>query len=295
MSERRPVETVDPDEAFAALADDTRIDILRALWDADEHRATFSELREAVGMRDSGQFNYHLDKLVGRFVRRTDDGYELTLAGMSVNGAIEAGAFTMDGRLDPVDLEEPCPVCGGDRTFSYEDEEAHVSCADCSFGLAAPVPPGVFVDCTPGEAPAVASRYFRTMLRQVADGFCWHCEGPVTLSVRPFAATGDGDLPADVSDVPVARFECERCGHVVTSDLGSVFVDHPAVAGFYLDRDAGGRDTPFGTFDTLDPDRSELRERDPLRASVTFPADDDALTLVVDSDGEVVAVERSDQ
>jgi DNA-binding transcriptional ArsR family regulator len=295
MSERRPVETVDPEDAFAALADDTRVDILRALWDTEEQRATFSELREAVGMRDSGQFNYHLDKLVGRFVRKTDDGYELTLAGMSVNGAIEAGAYTMDGQLDPVDLEEPCPVCGGDRTFSYEDEEALVTCADCSFGLGAPVPPGVFVDCTPEEAPDVASRYFRAIVRQVADGFCWHCEGPVALSVQPLATTGDGDPPADVADVPIARFECERCGNVITSDLGSAFVDHPAVAGFYFDRGVDVREHPFETFDTLVPDRSEIRERDPFRASVTFPADGETVTLVVDGDGEVVAVERSDE
>jgi len=295
MSERRPVETVDPEDAFAALADDTRVDILRALWSDEDQQATFSELREAVGMADSGQFNYHLDRLVGRFVHKTDDGYELTLAGMAVNGAIEAGAFTMDGRLDPVDLEEPCPVCGGERTFRYEDEEAVVSCADCSFGLGASVPPGVFVDCDPGEAPAVASRYFQAIVRQVADGFCWHCEGPVTLSVRPLAATGDGDPPADVPDVPVAHFECERCGNVITSDLGSAFIDHPAVAGFYFDHDVDVFDHPFGTFDTLDPDRSEIRERDPFRASVTFPADGEAVTLVVDGDGAVLAVERSDR
>ncbi|MEF8884798.1 MAG: helix-turn-helix domain-containing protein, partial [Haloarculaceae archaeon] len=106
MDEPRPVETRDPDEAFAALADDTRVDILRALWSDEDQRATFSELREAVGMRDSGQFNYHLDKLVGRFVRKTDDGYELTLAGLYVNGAIEAGAISY-GPLYPFSAMPP--------------------------------------------------------------------------------------------------------------------------------------------------------------------------------------------
>ena len=46
---------------------------LSAVAHPDDPR-TFSELREAVGMRDSGQFNYHLDKLLGTFVRVTEEG-----------------------------------------------------------------------------------------------------------------------------------------------------------------------------------------------------------------------------
>ncbi|WP_254272759.1 DUF7347 domain-containing protein [Haloarcula marina] len=41
-------EAADPDEAFAALSNGTRVDILRALSEADDHTATFSELRDAV-------------------------------------------------------------------------------------------------------------------------------------------------------------------------------------------------------------------------------------------------------
>ena len=65
------ITTDETEEAFTALSDATRIGILRTLWDAEDHEATFTELREAVGMRDSGQFNYHLDKLTGRFVTTT--------------------------------------------------------------------------------------------------------------------------------------------------------------------------------------------------------------------------------
>jgi hypothetical protein len=73
-------------EAFATLGNETRLSILLALWEAYEpfvatNAVAFSELRERVGMRDSGQFNYHLDKLRGHFVRKTDAGYELRRAG----------------------------------------------------------------------------------------------------------------------------------------------------------------------------------------------------------------------
>ena len=53
MDETRLVETADPEEAFAALSDGTRVEILRVLWDADDP-LPFSELREAVGVWDLG-------------------------------------------------------------------------------------------------------------------------------------------------------------------------------------------------------------------------------------------------
>jgi len=295
MSETRPVETGEPEEAFAALSDETRVDILRALWEAEDREATFSELREAVGVADSGQFNYHLDKLVGRFVRKTDDGYELTLAGLHVNGAIQAGAYTMEGTLDPVEIDDPCPFCGGTRTFHYEDEAVTIGCANCAFTLGAPVPPGVFADYDREAAPAVASCYFRTIVGQVSNGFCWYCDGPVELTVCSLAAASEAEVPEELADLPFAHFECERCAADITSDLGSALVDHPAVGGFYFDHGVDVRERPFHTFNALDPGRSEIRQRDPFRASVTFSVDADSLTLVVDENCDVVEVERSDR
>ncbi|MFB9807964.1 winged helix-turn-helix domain-containing protein [Haladaptatus pallidirubidus] len=62
-------------DAFQLLADETRLEILFALWNAPEWTATFTELKDAVGMRDSGQFQYHLNQLAGTFIRQVDDGY----------------------------------------------------------------------------------------------------------------------------------------------------------------------------------------------------------------------------
>ena len=54
------VQQVEPEEAFAALTDETRLEILQELWESDIQTVPFSELRRAVGIRDPGQFNYHL-------------------------------------------------------------------------------------------------------------------------------------------------------------------------------------------------------------------------------------------
>jgi DNA-binding transcriptional ArsR family regulator len=91
-------ETLSPDAAFATLGSETRFAVLRALAEADD-AVSFSALRDRVGMADSGQFNYHLDRLVGHFVERADDGYRLAPAGERVAEAVLSGAVTERPRL----------------------------------------------------------------------------------------------------------------------------------------------------------------------------------------------------
>lgn len=100
----------DPVEAFEALADGTRLAILRALVDhqreqPDEPALSFTELRERAGVEDSGLFNYHLEKLVGRFVRDTGAGYELGYRGERV---LRSPTVEENG----TEPDEGCPVCG---------------------------------------------------------------------------------------------------------------------------------------------------------------------------------------
>lgn len=98
--------------ALDLLSDGTRVAILRELARA-EGPLRFAELRRRVGLRDSGTFNHHLSKLVGRFVRETDRGYALDRAGSRLIAAagVADGAGDPDGgETDPVDGE--CPVCG---------------------------------------------------------------------------------------------------------------------------------------------------------------------------------------
>lgn len=100
-------------DALSALASEPRIKILRVLAESDEP-LTFSDLREAIDMYDSGQFNYHLTELCGRFVRNTDRGYILGHAGervvLAAAGLDSEGATALaeQARTD----SDECPVCG---------------------------------------------------------------------------------------------------------------------------------------------------------------------------------------
>ena len=47
MSEPDLTESVDPAAAFAALSDDTRVDILRALWAADDETGNVRDIERS--------------------------------------------------------------------------------------------------------------------------------------------------------------------------------------------------------------------------------------------------------
>ncbi|QZP36466.1 DUF7347 domain-containing protein [Halobaculum magnesiiphilum] len=106
----------DAADALSALASEHRIAILRELAAADGP-LSFSTLRERVGMRDTGRFNYHLGELRGRFVRERDGGYVLGHAGERVVLAAadldpEGAAMLADGRTTEGGGDDACPVCG---------------------------------------------------------------------------------------------------------------------------------------------------------------------------------------
>jgi hypothetical protein len=69
-----------PVETFSLLANEDRLTILKVVVQAAERGETplsFSTLREAVDIRDSGRFSYHLQKLTGQFLASSADGYLL--------------------------------------------------------------------------------------------------------------------------------------------------------------------------------------------------------------------------
>jgi hypothetical protein len=107
-----------PTDPLSVLGHEVRMDILRALAEADGP-VSFSRLRERVGLRDSGTFNYHLQELCRYFVRETREGYELGDAGSRVIGAAGGAAApssddetTTGAEEAPAAADESCPVCG---------------------------------------------------------------------------------------------------------------------------------------------------------------------------------------
>lgn len=68
-------------------------------------------------------------------------------------------------------LDDSCPFCGGDRTFSYEDEMARFDCEECEVGIYLGMAPGIFAGYDTEAFPAVADRYLRTEIAKVRNGY----------------------------------------------------------------------------------------------------------------------------
>jgi len=220
-----PVTATDAADAFSLLADATRLSILEALVVANREDPTsatlsFSELYERSGIEDTGRFNYHLDKLVGRFVEKSE-GYRLSPAGIRVAGAVFSGYYD-----SPTDVEDeplgPCPACDGTLSVSYESGLFSVSCeGGHAFGDL--VPPRVFEDRDAAAAAEAMAVAVVGRARQAQRGACPQCFGHVEWSmVEP--------PPDDTAPGPVAlSWQCRTCGVPYAAPPGMFVPWDPAV------------------------------------------------------------------
>ncbi|MFC7074137.1 winged helix-turn-helix domain-containing protein [Halovenus rubra] len=104
-----------PEDAFSILGDETRLTILLELADAFQTESdglSFSELRRRVGVEDSGQFNYHLDKLSEGFIEKADDKYSIRSSGLAVVSAVYAGTYGDGSGDETAESSWDCPKCG---------------------------------------------------------------------------------------------------------------------------------------------------------------------------------------
>ena len=280
-------ECLSPAEAFAVVGNETRLAILEALWTA-ERPAAFSDLRRRVGMRDSAQFNYHLDKLVGQFVRKTEEGYEFRQAGRAVIRSVLAGTLNQSPELEPFPVEGTCVDCGSGLQARYEDEHFHIECSECGRPHGGyPFPPGGLEDRTREEALDAFNQRARHLSCLSKDGVCPECNGRMETSVR-YATEGDAmglEIRVD--------YECERCHLTTSSSTGLALLDDAEVVSFYRDHGVDLNDVPFWTLDwCVTDEHTEVASEDPWRLRVTIELDGEELVATLDGDFAVVSTER---
>lgn len=299
-----------PEEAFSVLGNGTRIQLLRELG-AAEGPLTFTQLRDRVGLRQGGRFNYHLDKLVGHFVAKTNAGYELRQAGKRVVEAVLSGAVTEDPVLEPTILDYDCRLCGAPIKLSYRAERVELYCTRCAgqygpdvkrresafdgeggvlggYGL----PPAGIRGRSPREVLTAASLMGHLHAVAAANGLCPRCGGMVdcTVTVCEDHRRGDGLCPKcnKRHAIQVTR-TCRTCpyenagmaiNHVVAALPLRIFVAEqgidPIVEGYRWGWDY----------------EEDIRQTDPLVADLTFHVDGESITVTVDDELDVVAVTR---
>ncbi|MFC4549790.1 MULTISPECIES: winged helix-turn-helix domain-containing protein [Halorussus] len=284
-----------PGEAFSVVADETRIDILRALA-ATEREASarnpvsFSSLFDRVATDDSGLFNYHLKKLTGRFVRKTDEGYQLRYAGRKVVRAVVEGALTDRADLDPFEARDPCPACGAPVEIGYDDRErVAIECTECDeTGLYAPFPPNGLAGRSPVEIERTVDRHVRAKFALLDAGVCPECRGEMDAEL-----TGDSPDHWEYQGHEVlAHYRCRSCENQFWTTLGVSLLDHAAVVAFFYERGVDVRDRPFWSHRfVVNNDRLTVESRDPWRVRACVECDGDELRLLVGERLDVLEVE----
>jgi len=309
--------TLSPDDAFAVLGNETRMDILRTLGEADDP-LSFSELRDGVGMRDSGQFSYHLERVVGHFVRKDDDGYALRQAGRRIVEAVLSGAVTESPVVSPTRIDHPCHYCGSPVEVSFRTDRVVKYCTECAgksgtptdeggrfvpredgYLGALPLPSAGIQNRTTAEVFEAAWTWTNVELLTEASGMCSRCSAPLEASVNVCESHGATDGLCDRCDSRYAvefHARCTNCindlrgpfvlGLVADTDLLAFLLDHG------LDPVAPSRE------DVYEVDRihmnydEEVRSTDPFEARFTFSAGGETLALTVDDDLSVIDATR---
>ncbi|RKD95881.1 winged helix-turn-helix domain-containing protein [Halopiger aswanensis] len=281
---------LDPADAFALVSNETRLSILEALWMADEQPVSFSELRREVGMRDSAQFNYHLQKLTGHFVRQDEEGYAFKHAGEKIVRSVIAGSFTEDPSIEPFPVAGECYACGGDLEASYADERLAIDCTDCGHGHGEyAFPPGGLNDRTREEVAAAFDQRVKHLHCLAADGVCPECNG--RMRSRIVEESGDCCLGVGLR----VDHECAQCDYTLCSAVGLRLLDHPAVVGFHRDRGVSLAERPYWTLPWCVSDEyTTLTERDPLRLEVRISLAGDELRVTLDENLDVLETRVAD-
>lgn len=326
-------ETIGPAaaEAFKILGNETRMAILVALWDAhdplaEDNSLSFTELRNRVGIRQGGRFNYHLDKVVGRYVARTDDGYVLRPKGLKLLETIVAGTGHATS-LAPTEIDVACQLCGGDTAITYRDEgELYHVCLDCEGNFdwgtnvcsaghvyrdrevtgsplsAVEFEPAGLADRSP-EVLFAAGRYalYGHQLMK-SGGVCDECHGvtDASLAICTDHDASSGRCPSCEKRSRIrVRFVCSTCKEGGSNTPAGVALFHPAVIAFLYDQGvhigAGMND-----FETLKRNRrlldeeitvtEDVRSIDPPRVEVTYETTATGVSLVFDEGLDVVEV-----
>lgn len=226
--------------AFELVSDETRLGILQVLAERlrespEQPTMRFSDLRRAVGVRDSGNFNYHLGQLTGGFVTQTDDGYRIGAAGLRVVAAVLSGVYDPDATLGPVTLSDPCPVCEDDLRARYADGLVRVVCAaDADHRFRIPLPPRAVEDRSLEEVLTLVTRKMWRDLDVAVAGSC-----PLCYNRLEWAVSGAAEREVTEFDT-----QCSQCGAVIEVPAVAVLFGEPTAVAFFADHGVSLHEQP---------------------------------------------------
>ena len=302
-------------EAFELLGNETRLAILLALWEAvdpvrppSETALPFSELRKRVGIRHGAQFNYHLDKLVGQFVRKTDAGYTLTTSAERILSVIWAGTLTGSSSFADEQIDAACMLCGTPTLVAYSDGILTQRCPSCDGVTREPTessgviareyrPPVGLENRTPREFVQEGKTWHRHQRHAFIEKTCPDCSGTVTATIHVCDDHDSHDLTVcdrceRVHEID-ASFVCDVCKSSMRTGIWNTILTDVAVIAFFhehgLDTKALEDELAYGVlYEAVE--RVAVHSEEPLEVVVSVELDGDRLDVTLDDEAHIIDV-----
>lgn len=279
-------------ETFATIGNETRAEILRILGEDPYAGLSFSELRSRMeGDIDSGQFNYHLQRLLGQFVDRTDDGYTLRPEGVTLYRLIRAGSFTRELRLEPFDADFDCYFCGTAVEARYETGIFELVCPGCEYQYGkSRLPPSAIDPDEPRAALALIDRYLRRNVVSLSGGVCPFCVNSLDIG---FVSGADVWMESAAELDALVGYACDHCGNEHYLSVGLSLLYDSSLIAFFEDHGVDITATPHWELEfAMTDDAVTVRQTDPWEVSLEVSRGDETLVITVDDDLTVLERRR---
>lgn len=303
-----------PDAAFKALGNETRMEILQTLGRADDP-LSFSQLRNRVGIRRGGRFNYHLGKLVGHFIEKSEQGYDITQAGRKVIQAVLSGAVTEAPESGLTEIDEACQLCSAPIEVRYRDHRMEAFCTECA-GIwgdekydsieqtdgylgQRQLPPAGLVDRSWNEAYRAAWVWHMLKIYALANELCPACSAHLDMgfSVCSDHEPGDGRCEhCDRRYAAIFRASCRNCIFEVSGTAPTYFAATNTELLNLLTESGLNPISPDSIAEVhhvYSDYGEEIISADPFEGRFTFTVADEAITFTVDDTLSITDVTRA--
>lgn len=294
-----PEDRLTPQDAFAILGNEYRSEIIRTLGEEQgsegpRPQLSFSELysKAAVDITTS-QFNYHLQKLVGPFIDKTEKGYRLRHEAVTIYRTILAGTYTRNTRIEQFPVGGDCFYCNEPIEARYTDRRFTVLCAACDREYSVTTAPPSIVEGDRGALLNRMDQYIRHRVLAFSKGVCSICATGLDTQFLPgeeLAVSGSEQL-----DVLIHR-SCTHCGAQQYMSVGLSLLYNSSLIAFFQERGIDITSKPIWELEFAMTDRFvNIRSTDPWEIALCIKQDDDELELVIDNDLSVLSESAYDR
>jgi hypothetical protein len=237
---------------------------------------TFTELFEAVETDDSGNFNYHLKRLLDRLVTKEGEYYRLTHGGIQLFSSLQATTYA-PGYEESIPLDRPCPLCDEDLEATYREGYLDIGCEDHLL-LETYVHPSWIRSLSADEFLRRVSVTLHHQIEAIVTGFCPLCHGSLGHELR-----------TDTEPYPVEYYyPCTQCGTELRLRPQQTVLSHGKVEAFYRERGVEvGETLPWRLYETYGETR--VVSEDPPHVEFDLDVEGDTAVVTVDGRGTVVS------